>query len=83
MGAGHVSGTALIGLALQALSRALDLAPHHNQILQEVQEAKTNLTLQQVAEVGQTTCQCPALSSDLNRHCVVIVRKFANRLSFW
>ncbi|KAA6420245.1 MAG: heat shock STI-like [Trebouxia sp. A1-2] len=36
--------------AAKALSRAMDLAPHHNQILQEVQEAKTHLTLQQLAE---------------------------------
>ena len=71
---------ALIGLTLQALSRAMDLAPHHHQILQEVQEAKTHLTLQQLAEVGQTTCQSPALSNYHNRHCVVIVRMIANRL---
>lgn len=52
----QVSGMASIGLMLQALSRAMDLAPHHNQILQEVQEAKTHLTLQQLAEVGETIC---------------------------
>jgi len=52
----QVSGMALTGLTLQALSRAMDLAPHHNQILQEVQEAKIHLTLQQLAEVEQTTC---------------------------
>ncbi|DBA90606.1 TPA: hypothetical protein ACH3X1_003839 [Trebouxia sp. C0004] len=38
--------------AAKALSRAKDLAPHHNQILLEVQEAKTHLTLQQLAEVA-------------------------------
>ncbi|DBA65944.1 TPA: hypothetical protein ACH3X2_002968 [Trebouxia sp. C0005] len=38
--------------AAKALSRAMDLAPHHNQILQEVQEAKTHLTLQQLAELA-------------------------------
>lgn len=56
MRACQVSGMASIGLMLQALSRAMDLAPHHNQILQEVQEAKTHLTLQQLAEVGETIC---------------------------
>ena len=76
----HTFGMALIGLTLQALSHAMDLAPHHHQILQEVQEAKTHLTLQQLAEVGQTTCQRPALSNDHNRHCVVTVRMIANRL---
>ena len=82
VGACQVSGMALIGLTLQALSRAMDLAPHHHQILQEVQEAKTHLTLQQLAEVGQTTCQSPALSNDRNRHCIVTVRMIANRLSW-
>ena len=48
-----VFGTALTGVTLQAVSRAMDLAPHHNQVLQEVQEAKTHLTLQQLAEVEQ------------------------------
>ncbi|KAL0049465.1 hypothetical protein WJX82_003033 [Trebouxia sp. C0006] len=38
--------------AAKALSHAMDLAPHHHQILQEVQEAKTHLTLQQLAEVA-------------------------------
>ncbi len=65
---------------LQALSRAMDLAPHHHQILQEVQEAKTHLTLQQLAEVQQTTCHGHGLSNDHNRHCIVIVRMIANRL---
>jgi len=74
----HAFGMALIGLTLQALSHAMDLAPHHHQILQEVQEAKSHLTLQQLAEVGQTTCQSPAVSNDHNRHC--ISRMIANRL---
>jgi len=80
VGACQVSGMALIGLTLQALSRAMDLAPHHNQILQEVQQAKTHLTLQQLAEVEQTTCQSPALSNGYNGRCIIIVRMIANSL---
>ncbi len=70
----------LTGLTLQALSRAMDLAPHHHQLLQEVQEAKTHLTLQQLAEVEQTTCHSPALSNGYHGHCIVIVRMIADSL---
>jgi len=56
------------------------LAPHHHQLLQEVQEAKTHLTLQQLAEVEQTTCHSPALSNGYHGHCIVIVRMIADSL---
>ena len=39
---------------LQALSRAMDLAPDKKQISQEVQEVKSHLTLEQLAEVPPT-----------------------------
>ena len=44
-------------ICLQALSRAMDLRPLHNQIGQELQEAKAHLTLEQINEVITTPVQ--------------------------
>ena len=49
-------------ICLQALSRAMDLRPLHNQIGQELQEAKAHLTLEQINEVITTPVQTQSAS---------------------